>query len=112
MVSVRNTPALLKQIHYGEGLTGTRTTAVPFKTPEQELAFSFQLRAKQFHQNSLTQSGNDPSLLRNEKNDNRGINLGTTLQLDYAHPFSKKVNWKRDKRRYCATLTAIFLTAN
>lgn len=63
-----------------------------FKTPEQELVFSFQLTGQNsFTKNSLIQSGNDPSLLRDEKNDNRGINLETTLQLDYAHPFSKKV---------------------
>jgi ferric enterobactin receptor len=63
-----------------------------FKTPEQELSFSFQLTGQNsFTKNSLTQSGNDPSLLRNEKNDNQGINLETTLQMDYAHPFSKKV---------------------
>ncbi|WP_421798022.1 TonB-dependent receptor domain-containing protein [Haliscomenobacter sp.] len=63
-----------------------------FKTPEQELVFSFQLTGQNsFTKNSLNQSGSDASLLRDEKNDNRGINLESTLQLDYAHPFSKKV---------------------
>ncbi|WP_353480299.1 TonB-dependent receptor [Haliscomenobacter sp.] len=63
-----------------------------FKTPEQELSFSFQLTGQNsFTKNSLTQAGNDPNLLRNEKNDNRGINIETTFQMDYAHPFSKKV---------------------
>ncbi|HOY18429.1 MAG TPA: TonB-dependent receptor [Haliscomenobacter sp.] len=63
-----------------------------FKTPEQELSFSIQLTGQNsLTKNTLSQEGNDPSLLRNEKNDNRGINLETTLQLDYAHPFSKKV---------------------
>jgi outer membrane receptor protein involved in Fe transport len=63
-----------------------------FKTPEQEIAFSFQLTGQNSNtKNVLRQEGNDPSLFRDEKNDNQGINLESTLQLDYTHPFSKKV---------------------
>jgi outer membrane receptor protein involved in Fe transport len=63
-----------------------------FKTPEKEFSFSFQLTGQNtLTENLLRQQGNDASLNRNESNENNGVNLEGTLQLDYAHPFSKKV---------------------
>ena len=61
-----------------------------FKKPDQELSFAVQLSgAKSDSQTDIMQSGNDDSLFRNEQNENDGLNLETTLQLDYTHPFSE-----------------------
>lgn len=63
-----------------------------FKKPEQELILAIQLDGNQnSNQNSLEQLADDPSLLRNERNNNDGYNLETTLQLDYVHPISPRV---------------------
>ena len=63
-----------------------------FVKPKQELTFSVQLENdKDQVENLVQQSGNDPSLARNESNGNQGRNLETLVQLDYTHPFGKKV---------------------
>ncbi len=63
-----------------------------FKTPEQELSMAFQLSGnKSDNESTILQEGDDPSLFRDERNDNDGLNLEYTLQTDYVHPFSNSV---------------------
>ncbi|RMF20510.1 MAG: TonB-dependent receptor, partial [Bacteroidetes bacterium] len=60
--------------------------------PERELVFAVQLSGNiNDRSGSLLQSGNFPYLAIDERYDNDGTNLETTFQLDYTHPFSKKV---------------------
>ncbi|MBV6426756.1 MAG: Vitamin B12 transporter BtuB [Haliscomenobacter sp.] len=63
-----------------------------FKKPEQELSFAIQINGDaSLQENQVLQQGSDASLYRNEKNDNDGLNVETTLQADYVHPFSKAI---------------------
>jgi len=63
-----------------------------FSKPDQELAFAFQISGDQSTtENNILQMGNDPSLFLDEFNENDGLNLETTFQVDYTHPFSKAV---------------------
>lgn len=63
-----------------------------FKTPEQELTFAFQVSGSKSNQeNSLDQHGNDAALQQLESNTNDGLNVETTFQIDYVHPWSKNV---------------------
>lgn len=62
-----------------------------FKQPEKELIFAIQFSGNQNNnKNTLDQPSTDVALQRNERNNNSGFNLETTLQLDYTHPFSTK----------------------
>lgn len=66
-----------------------------FAKPERELTFAVQLENdRDLVENLVKQSGNDPSLERNESNGNRARNAETLLQLDYIHPFGKKVKFE------------------
>jgi ferric enterobactin receptor len=59
-----------------------------FKKPDQELVFALQLSgAQSFTDNTIDQSGNREGLLRDELNENDGLNLETIGQVDYTHPF-------------------------
>ena len=61
-----------------------------FKKPEQELAFAVQMNGDlSLQKNEVFQQGSSASLYRNENNRNDGVNVETTLQADYTHPFSK-----------------------
>ena len=63
-----------------------------FAKPEQELVLAFQISGNNSNStNSIFQQGNDPSLYQNEQNENDGLNLETTFQLDYVHPFTKGI---------------------
>jgi len=63
-----------------------------FKKPEQEFSLALQMNGDvSLQKNEILQQGSDPSLYRNENNRNDGINVETTLQADYVHPFSKKL---------------------
>ena len=63
-----------------------------FKKPEQELAFAVQMNGDlSLQKNEVFQQGSSASLYRNENNRNDGVNVETTLQADYTHPFSKAV---------------------
>lgn len=79
----------------GGGFDWTTDYTKKFKTPDQELIFAFQVSgntsiddATIFQEDVV---GNDASLFRDERNENDGLNLEYTTQLDYIHPFSKKV---------------------
>ncbi|MFZ4427986.1 MAG: TonB-dependent receptor domain-containing protein [Saprospiraceae bacterium] len=63
-----------------------------FKKPEQEFSLALQMNGDvSLQKNEILQQGSDPSLYRNENNRNDGVNVETTLQADYVHPFSKKL---------------------
>ncbi|MEO0339221.1 MAG: TonB-dependent receptor, partial [Bacteroidota bacterium] len=61
-----------------------------FDRAGQELVLAFQISGNNSNTtNSIFQEGNDPILFQNEENENDGLNLETTAQLDYTHPFSE-----------------------
>ncbi len=63
-----------------------------FEQPERELSFAVQVSGSNSNRNTLLeQISTDASLLLQEKNDNDGLNIETTLQVDYTHPFSKNI---------------------
>lgn len=63
-----------------------------FKQPERELIFALQFSGNQnSNKNSLEQLSAETALRRDERNNNSGLNLETTLQLDYVHPISPSV---------------------
>ena len=63
-----------------------------FPGSEREFSISFLLN-RQVNRTDilLNQSGNSPELDIDELSNNDGINLESTFQMDYVHPFSKKV---------------------
>jgi len=66
-----------------------------FKTAGHELVFAFQVSGDVSDQvNEIRQYGNDPGLLLNSQNDNAGINLENTIQVDYVLPISPKVTFE------------------
>lgn len=66
-----------------------------FAKPDRELTFAVQLENDRDQVDNLVQqNGNDPSLERNERNGNRARNAETLVQLDYVHPFGKKVKFE------------------
>lgn len=63
-----------------------------FDKKGQEFVFAFQVSGNNSNStNTIFQQGNDPSLFQNEENENDGLNLETTFQIDYTHPFSDKI---------------------
>lgn len=63
-----------------------------FDKKDQELVLAFQISGNNSNTtNSIFQEGNDPSLYQNEENENDGLNLETTAQLDYIHPFTEGI---------------------
>ena len=63
-----------------------------FDKKGQEFVFAFQVSGDNSNTtNTIFQQGNDPTLLQNEENENDGLNLETTFQIDYTHPFSEKI---------------------
>lgn len=63
-----------------------------FRQPDRELSLGYQLSGNfNIVKNEFDQTGNEPSLNRNEINDTDGLNLEHIVQLDYVHPFSKAV---------------------
>ena len=63
-----------------------------FPNSEREFSVGVQLSGNQSNANiDFLQEGNDPTLFKQEQNINNGDNLETTVQMDYVHPFNKKV---------------------
>lgn len=61
-----------------------------FKKPDQEFSLAIQMNGDaNLQTNEIFQDGSAASLYRNENNRNDGLNVETTLQADYVHPFSK-----------------------
>lgn len=60
-----------------------------FKKPDQELSLAVQMNGDiNLQRNKINQEGSAASLYRNEDNRNDGLNVETTFQADYTHPFS------------------------
>ncbi|GIV31479.1 MAG: hypothetical protein KatS3mg029_0830 [Saprospiraceae bacterium] len=63
-----------------------------FPNSEREFSLAFQLNGDiSTADNSLMQQGNFEYLRIDEKSKNDGLNLETTFQADYVHPFSKTI---------------------
>lgn len=59
---------------------------------DQELIFAFQVSGNDSEtENDVEQTGDLPIYQRDIQNDNDGLNLEYTFQIDYVHPFSDKV---------------------
>jgi outer membrane receptor protein involved in Fe transport len=84
-----------------------------FKTPGHELVFAFQVSGDVSDQtNEITQTGNDPGLALNTKNENAGINLENTFQIDYVVPFSKKVTFETGAKLILRDINSDFAYKN
>ena len=63
-----------------------------YKNPEQEWTFALQLSgAISTRDDEVDQSGNQDFLFRDITNTNEGLNLETTVQTDYVHPFENGI---------------------
>ncbi len=63
-----------------------------YKTPQKEFSIAFQLSGNASNDETvISQISEDPGLVYDERNFNDGDNLESTLQVDYTHPFSKKL---------------------
>lgn len=63
-----------------------------FDKKGQEFVFAFQISGNNSNtSNTILQQGNDAALFQNEENENDGLNLETTFQIDYTHPFNDKI---------------------
>ncbi|MFT6000449.1 MAG: ferric enterobactin receptor [Neolewinella sp.] len=77
----------------GSGFDGTLDYRKTFPNQkDKELIFAFQLSGQEsLTENLVDQTGNLPIYQRDIINENEGLNLEYTGQVDYVHPFSKKV---------------------
>jgi len=83
-----------------------------FNKKDQELAFAFQISGDNSNtDNILLQESlidDDPSLYQNQRNENDGLNLETTFQLDYVHPFTTKVKMETGAKAILRTISSDF----
>jgi ferric enterobactin receptor len=83
-----------------------------FKKPEQELTFAFQISGSNGNvDNEVEQQddlGNDESLIFRENQDNRSLNLETTVQMDYVHPFSSKIKMETGAKAVVRLITSTY----
>lgn len=83
-----------------------------FKKPEQELTFAFQVSGSNGNvDNEVEQQddiGNDESLIFKENQINRSLNLETTFQLDYVHPFGSKVKLETGAKSVLRDITSTY----
>ncbi|NRB63555.1 MAG: TonB-dependent receptor, partial [Saprospiraceae bacterium] len=83
-----------------------------FNKKEQELAIAFQISGDQSNtDNILLQESlidDDPSLFQNQRNENDGLNLETTFQVDYTHPFTTSVKMETGAKAILRTITSDF----
>ena len=84
-----------------------------FKTAGHELVFAFQVSGDVSDQtNEIVQTGNDPGLSLNTKNDNAGINLENTFQIDYVLPINKKVTFETGTKLILRNINSDFAYKN
>jgi ferric enterobactin receptor len=80
-----------------------------YKKPEKELVFAIQLSGNQnSNKNVLEQLSSDIFLRRDERNNNFGLNLETTLQLDYVNPIHPKVKLETGIKGVLRTIDSDF----
>lgn len=80
-----------------------------FARKGQEFVAAFQFSGNNSNAStSILQQGNAESLFRNEENENKGLNLETTFQLDYVHPFSDKVKLETGAKGILRTIGSDF----
>ena len=80
-----------------------------FDREGQEFIAAFQISGNNSNStNTILQQGNDPFLFRNEENENDGLNLETTFQVDYVHPFSDKVKLETGAKGILRTIGSDF----
>lgn len=84
-----------------------------FKNPDQELILALQFSGSKSNNDSeIQQSGNDETLFRNERNENDGLNLESTIQLDYVHPFNESVKLETGLKTILREIDSDYLYEN
>jgi len=83
-----------------------------FKRKGQELVFAFQLNGNQSNTENVLQQQSiideDPSLFQDQRNENDGLNLETTFQADYVHPFSEAIKMETGAKAILRTISSDF----
>lgn len=83
-----------------------------FKQPEKELTFAIQLSgSKGDTENEIDQSddlGSNPDLIFKENQNNKSLNLETTLQLDYVHPLSTIIKLETGAKSVFRKITSTY----
>lgn len=83
-----------------------------FKKKGQEFAFAFQISGDNSNSdNTILQQSiidEDPTIYQNQRNENDGLNLETTFQLDYIHPFSEAIKMETGAKAILRTITSDF----
>jgi len=80
-----------------------------FAREGQELIVAFQISGNNTNTtNTILQEGNVTELYQNEENENAGLNLETTFQLDYTHPFSDRVKLEAGAKGILRTIGSDF----
>ncbi len=80
-----------------------------YPNSEREFSLSFQLNGDiSTADNILIQTGNQEYLNIDEKSQNDGLNLETTFQTDYIHPFSKAVKLETGAKAILRNITSDF----
>lgn len=78
-----------------------------FPDSEREFSVGFQLSGNiDDATNTLDQTGD---VLIDEKSDNKGRNLETTMQVDYVHPFSKKIKLETGAKGILRNINSDFI---
>ena len=66
-----------------------------FKDSEKEFSIAVQVSGENSDDaNIIDQTSENSAFTNREKQDNDGLNLETTFQVDYTHPISEKVKWE------------------
>jgi outer membrane receptor protein involved in Fe transport len=80
-----------------------------FDREGQEFIAAFQISGNNSNTtNTIFQQGNVESLYQNEENENDGLNLETTFQVDYVHPFNDNLKLETGAKGILRTIGSDF----
>ncbi len=83
-----------------------------FKKPDQEVTLAFQMSGSNGLSDNLVEQqddlGSDESLIFKENQDNKSLNLESTVQLDYVHPFGSKLKMETGAKSVFRQITSTY----
>ena len=80
-----------------------------FEREGQEFIAAFQISGNNSNTtNTILQQGNVESLYQNEENENDGLNVETTFQIDYVHPFNDDIKLETGAKGILRTIGSDF----